>query len=127
MNNFTYDFMKLFLQEVRTVFRDQYVHLGMDEVYYDCWRSNPYIWQFMINNSFTDLSQVEQYYVERMTNHIKDIGFKHIVWQDPIDNGVQVYSWYILGSLRSNQTLFTLVVERHSGYGLEREVQTSRL
>ena len=90
MQNFTYELMKIFFQEVKGVFPDHYIHLGMDEVYYDCWRSNPHIWQFMINNSFTDLNQVEQYYVERMIANIEDIGFKNIVWQDPIDNGVQV-------------------------------------
>ena len=90
MQNYTYEFMKLFFEEVKGLFPDQYVHLGMDEVYYDCWRSNPHVWEFMINNSFTDLSQVEQYYVERMIANIEDIGFKNIVWQDPIDNGVQV-------------------------------------
>ncbi|CAG2117024.1 unnamed protein product, partial [Medioppia subpectinata] len=89
MQNYTYDFMKIFFEEVRQVFRDRYVHLGMDEVYYDCWRSNPHVWQFMINNTFTDVSQVEQYYTERLIDTIKHIGFKHIVWQDPIDNGVQ--------------------------------------
>src|SRR5258707_15243777 len=44
MQNYTYDFMKIFFEEVRQVFRDRYVHLGMDEVYYDCWRSNPQVW-----------------------------------------------------------------------------------
>ncbi len=91
MENFTYDFMKVFFQEVRNVFQDDFVHLGMDEVYYDCWRSNPDIWKFMISNGLTDLSQVEQYYVQRMIQNIEDIGFKNIVWQDPIDNGVMVF------------------------------------
>ncbi|XP_054157561.1 beta-hexosaminidase subunit alpha-like [Oppia nitens] len=90
MLNYTYDFMRVFFDEVKRVFRDEYVHLGMDEVYYDCWRSNPHIWQFMINNSFTELSQVEQYYTERMIDKIKDLGLKHIIWQDPIDNGVHI-------------------------------------
>ncbi|CAG2169452.1 unnamed protein product, partial [Oppiella nova] len=103
MQNYTYDFMKVFFREVRDLFRDQYVHLGMDEVYYDCWRSNPQVWQFMINHTFTELSQVEQYYTERMIDTIKDIGFKNIVWQDPIDNGVQL----------ANDTLVMVWKERY--------------
>jgi len=73
MLNFTYDFMKIFFQEVRHVFQDHFVHLGMDEVYYDCWRSNPNIWKFMISNGLTELSEVEQYYVKRMIENIEDI------------------------------------------------------
>lgn len=34
---FTFDFMKRFFTEVRGVFKDDFMHLGMDEVYYGCW------------------------------------------------------------------------------------------
>ena len=36
-NEEVYVFMKKLFQEVYKVFPDPYVHLGMDEVYYDCW------------------------------------------------------------------------------------------
>ena len=64
--------------------------LGMDEVYYDCWQSNPEIENFMKNNNMTETSQLEQYYVIRTVENVKDIGYKYMTWQDPIDNGVQV-------------------------------------
>ena len=62
----------------------------MDEVYYDCWQSNPEIENFMKNNNMTETSQLEQYYVIRTVENVKDIGYKYMTWQDPIDNGVQV-------------------------------------
>lgn len=37
MINYTYDVMQDILSEVIEVFPDSYIHLGMDEVYYDCW------------------------------------------------------------------------------------------
>ena len=37
MEEKVYVFMKKMFQEVYKVFPDPYVHLGMDEVYYDCW------------------------------------------------------------------------------------------
>ena len=81
INNYTYDFFKSFFQEIRDVFEDEYIHLGMDEVYYDCWRSNPDIKQFMIEQNMKDISEVEQYYVKRTLANVKDIGYKYMTWQ----------------------------------------------
>lgn len=88
--NFTYEFFKAFFQEVRDVFVDEYLHLGMDEVYYDCWRSNPDVKDFMKTNGMRNISEVEQYYVKRTLKNVKDIGYKYMTWQDPVDNGVKV-------------------------------------
>lgn len=88
----TYNFFKTFFQEIQRVFPDEYIHLGMDEVYYDCWQSNPAIQDFMKENGLVNISQVEQYYVRRTLDNVKKIGYKYMVWQDPVDNGVKVSS-----------------------------------
>lgn len=62
----------------------------MDEVYYDCWQSNPDILQYMQDMGFVNVSQVEQYYVRRTLENVKDLGYKYMTWQDPVDNGVKV-------------------------------------
>jgi len=38
-----YPVLKDILSEIKNVFVDDYIHLGNDEVYYDCWKSNPNI------------------------------------------------------------------------------------
>jgi hexosaminidase len=38
-----YPVLKDILSEIKDVFVDDYIHLGNDEVYYDCWKSNPNI------------------------------------------------------------------------------------
>ncbi|PRD24248.1 UNVERIFIED_CONTAM: Hexb [Trichonephila clavipes] len=88
MLNDTYKIFKLLVEEIKSVFKDEYIHLGMDEVYYACWKSSPEIKEFMQKNNYTDYNQVEQHYVKKTLQNVKDIGYKYIIWQDPIDNDV---------------------------------------
>ncbi|CAN7984263.1 unnamed protein product, partial [Ixodes pacificus] len=86
----TYQVMTNIFREIRNVFKDEYIHLGMDEVYYACWKSSPEIRRFMEAHNFTSISQVEEYYVTRTLSNVKRLGSKYIIWQDPIENDVQV-------------------------------------
>ncbi|CAN8018678.1 unnamed protein product [Ixodes persulcatus] len=86
----TYRVMTNIFREIRNVFKDEYIHLGMDEVYYACWKSSPEIRRFMEAHNFTSISQVEEYYVTRTLSNVKRLGSKYIIWQDPIENDVQV-------------------------------------
>lgn len=88
IKNETYEFLRILFGEVRSLFPDDYMHLGMDEVYYACWKSNPHIKAFMEKNGMTDYHEIEQYYVRNAIKVVKDIGYKYMTWQDPVDNGV---------------------------------------
>ncbi len=44
----------------------------------------------MALHNFTDIAQVQQYYAERLIAMIKGIGGTPIIWQDPLDYGVEV-------------------------------------
>uniref|UniRef100_A0A6M2CTI3 Beta-hexosaminidase n=1 Tax=Rhipicephalus microplus TaxID=6941 RepID=A0A6M2CTI3_RHIMP len=86
--NYTYDVMRNIFREVIEVFKDRYIHLGMDEVYYFCWESSPEIAEFMKEHGFRTVSQLEQYYVQRTLANVRELGAKYMIWQDPIDNNV---------------------------------------
>ncbi|GFS75635.1 beta-hexosaminidase subunit beta [Nephila pilipes] len=88
MLNDTYRIFKMLVEEIKSVFVDEYIHLGMDEVYYACWKSSPEIKEFMLKNNYTEYYQVEQHYVRKTLQNVKDTGYKYIIWQDPIDNDV---------------------------------------
>lgn len=87
-NDDVYSFMYNLISDARQIFNDSYVHLGMDEVSYNCWKSNPDIHNFMAANNWTEYKYLEQYYSQRLVDTLSNIGFKFIAWEDPIDNGV---------------------------------------
>ncbi|XP_074595838.1 beta-hexosaminidase subunit beta-like isoform X2 [Brevipalpus obovatus] len=88
--NYTYQFFKDLFTEIRGLFRDEYIHLGMDEVYPECWESNPEIREFMNLQNLRTMTELEQYYARRTIATAKQIGYKYMIWQDPLDKGVQV-------------------------------------
>lgn len=90
LQNRTYQFMIELYQELKEVFKDEFIHLGMDEVYYACWKSNPDIQNFMRERNLTEMWQVEQYYVRETLKNVKTLNLKYMIWQDPVDNGVKV-------------------------------------
>ena len=85
-----YPVLKNIIAEFKSIFPDEYIHLGMDEVYYDCWKSNPNISEWMRKMNFTEYNQLEAYYSERLLKIAKELNKKVTVWQDVHDNGVKV-------------------------------------
>ena len=81
---------------MKELFPDPFIHLGMDEVYYRCWESNPNISQWMSDNGYTTIKEVEQYYMSKVLTSTNKIGYKSTVWQDVWDNNVTVFKDTIL-------------------------------
>ncbi|CAG2212130.1 HEXA_B [Mytilus edulis] len=111
--NETYRFLKNFFNEVMHVFKDQYLHLGGDEVPMTCWSSNPDVLKLLnqldgkpdqpINLQNNDpymysyeIRKVLEYYEKRLTTDLKSIGNKRpngvrfVMWQEIMNNNVQL-------------------------------------
>ncbi|XP_077509610.1 beta-hexosaminidase subunit beta-like [Amblyomma americanum] len=97
MQDYTYDVMRDIFREIIETFKDKYIHLGMDEVYYSCWESSPEIAEFMQQQGFDAVNQVEQYYVKRTLANVQELGAKYMIWQDPIDNDVNAANDTLVG------------------------------
>jgi hexosaminidase len=89
--NATYDFLKKFYKEIQDLFPDKFVHVGGDEVSFDCWESNPEIQAFMkAHPEISDYAALEQYYELQLLNILKDQNTSYICWQEIFDNGVKI-------------------------------------
>ncbi|CAH0551394.1 unnamed protein product [Brassicogethes aeneus] len=89
--NSTYAFLKTFFGEVVKVFPDKYVHLGGDEVGFECWESNPIIKEFMKANNLTDnYAGLESFYIQKLVKIVQNLKSNFIVWEEVFTNGVKL-------------------------------------
>uniref|UniRef100_A0A183IPN3 Beta-hexosaminidase A n=1 Tax=Soboliphyme baturini TaxID=241478 RepID=A0A183IPN3_9BILA len=113
-NPVNYDFLLALVSEIRSVFPEEFFHLGGDEVSFDCWRSNPSVIEFMKQVGYgTDYSRLQNYYFQRLLDVIKAAGLydNFLVWQEVFDNNntlssdIFVHVWKGYSNLEWGRTL----------------------
>lgn len=88
-----FKFLEEFFEEIVDVFPDEYLHLGGDEVDFQCWESNPGIRDFMekwgIDGNYRALEGV---FIQKLLNILRSISTKNqfIMWQEVFDNQVNI-------------------------------------
>ncbi|XP_021923175.1 beta-hexosaminidase subunit beta-like, partial [Zootermopsis nevadensis] len=86
-----YKFLKKFLSEAVKLFPEKYVHLGGDEVNFDCWATNPNILRFMESLNITgNFNKLEEIYIQRLVDIVSNLSANSVVWQEVFDNGVML-------------------------------------
>ncbi|CAL8281866.1 unnamed protein product [Gadus morhua 'NCC'] len=89
--NTTYDFMNLLFKEISEVFPDAYVHLGGDEVDFNCWKSNPDIQKWMDEHGLgKDYAKLESFYIQKLLGIVAATKKGSMIWQEVFDNGVKL-------------------------------------
>ena len=85
--NATYTFLDALYKEVGTLFTDAFVHVGGDEVSFDCWKSNPAIQTYMQVHNLTSFVDLETIFEQKLLDLLKAQGKSYICWQDIFDQG----------------------------------------
>ena len=83
----TYRFVKRIIDELETMYNKagvklKAVHLGGDEVADGAWNHSPAIQRMMKVNGFTKIRQIEEYYIDKITEYLDSKGIKAGAWQE---------------------------------------------
>uniref|UniRef100_A0AAR5Q2S4 beta-N-acetylhexosaminidase n=1 Tax=Dendroctonus ponderosae TaxID=77166 RepID=A0AAR5Q2S4_DENPD len=86
----TYSFIKELFSELRALFIDPFIHLGGDEVDFDCWELDASISSFMTRENIRNYSGLEGYYIQKVIDIADELNFNSIVWEEVFNNGVKL-------------------------------------
>ncbi|NWT42097.1 HEXB hexosaminidase, partial [Chroicocephalus maculipennis] len=81
--NTTYDFMTKFYREISSVFPDAYIHLGGDEVNFDCWYGDSSKSKYLFTNMILFLNS-------RILDIVSSYNKGYVVWQEVFDNKAEL-------------------------------------
>ncbi len=82
------NFSRLVWDEIADLFPYKVVHIGSDEVEKNTWESSLICQDFMTQNSFTNLNQIQNYFVKQIQQHLEAKGKTVVAWDDVIDGNV---------------------------------------
>ncbi|CAH8834592.1 unnamed protein product [Trichobilharzia szidati] len=94
---FTYEFLENIYKEVILRFPDGYIHLGGNDIYLHCWKSNPEIIEFMEEMQFgNDYYKLEAYYMENLVQIVLNATSPEptntpIIYQEIFEHGFNVH------------------------------------
>lgn len=88
--NESYAFIEKLLTEVVDVFPDEYIHLGGDEVGFECWRSNDDINEYMKRENITTFEMLEEKYIQKIVDMVIRLKRRSVVWQEVFQNEVKL-------------------------------------
>ncbi len=89
-NDETYTYLTNILKEIRMLFPSGIIHLGGDEVAFGiaAWKNNPGVSTLMAANQFTDLNQVEYYFLRRMADSVLKFSNDIMCWDEAVSAGL---------------------------------------
>eukprot|EP01112_Ceratiomyxa_fruticulosa_P013959 TRINITY_DN3960_c0_g1_i1.p1 TRINITY_DN3960_c0_g1~~TRINITY_DN3960_c0_g1_i1.p1 ORF type:complete len:556 (-),score=112.88 TRINITY_DN3960_c0_g1_i1:166-1731(-) len=87
IQDFTYQLLKGFFTDMTEFFFDDVLHVGLDEVDFSCWSSNPAIVSWAQQKNLT-MAGVENYYVSNLNQILLGLKKRISCWEECYDNGL---------------------------------------
>ena len=96
-NDETYTYLTDILKEISTLFPSGIIHLGGDEVAFGiaAWKNNPGVSTLMVANQYTELNQVEHYFLRRMADSVLKFSNDIMCWDEAVPAGLPVTKTYV--------------------------------
>lgn len=93
----TYAFLDAFFKEMSTLFTDQYLHIGGDEVEGSQWEANADIQAFMREHQLSDNEALQSYFNQRILKILTKYDRKLIGWDEifhpAMPTNIVIHSW----------------------------------
>jgi len=93
----TYQFLTSFLEEMSTLFTDEYLHIGGDENNGVQWDQNESIQRFMKDKQIENNHQLQAYFNQRILHILEANGKKMMGWDEILEEGISkdivIHSW----------------------------------
>ena len=83
-----YQLVEDIVKELVDIFPSEYIHIGGDEVNFKWWKECPDCQQLKIEKGLKDDSQVEQYFINRVSDILTKYKRKAMVWDEAVDGGL---------------------------------------
>ncbi|MBN3582485.1 family 20 glycosylhydrolase [Algoriphagus aestuarii] len=88
INEEVYTFVENVLAEVIDIFPSKYIHIGADEVDKSDWKKSAAVTQFMQKEGIEDYEALQSYFVNRVTDYLKNQEKEVVVWDDALAGGI---------------------------------------
>lgn len=96
-NEQTFTFLEDVLAEVMALFPSEYIHIGGDEAGKKAWKTCPKCQQRMKDEHFSDVNQLQSYFIHRIEVFLNAHGRKILGWDEIMEGGLApnatVMSW----------------------------------
>ena len=109
----TYEFLDSFIDEMTSLFPDEYFHVGGDEVSPKKWTGTPHIRAFMEAHKMANTTQLQAYFSKRILDIVTTHG-KHMVGWDEILNP-DLPKTAVIHSWRGQQSLWSAAKDGYQG------------
>ena len=102
-----YTLIEDIIKELVEIFPSEYIHIGGDEVSFSQWKQCPDCKRLMKEKGLENENQLEQYFLNRVSDILTKYNRKAVVWDEAVDGGLLPKTTMVTGWRSVKQCLST--------------------